>query len=113
MFLSQHIVNETKLLRIGDPMSTHIQFRLSDSALDNIHSCDTRETRGRLLLTMMNEKIEAFQAWSRKNLGEEMTKFEIAAIRTFLYKELTGELDGKSDIMSLPRVSIEHPASMV
>ncbi len=62
---------------------------------------------------MINEKIDSFQPWSRKNLGEEMTKFELAAIRTFLYRELTGELDGEGDIMNLPRVSIEHPASMI
>lgn len=94
-------------------MRADIQLRLSESALDQIQECNARESRGRLLLVMMNEKISAFQDWSRRNLGEEMTKFEIAAIRTFLYRELTGELDGEGDIMSLPRVSIDHPASVV
>lgn len=93
-------------------MKANIQLKLSESALDQIQNCDTRESRGRLLLTMMNEKIEALQDWSRRHLGEEMTKFEIAAVKTFLYRELTGELDGDSDIMTLPRVSIEHPASV-
>jgi len=97
----------------GALMRADIQLRLSESALDQIQKCTTRESRGRLLLSMMNEKIEAFQAWSRRNLGEEMTKFEIAAIRTFLYRELTGELDCEGDIMTLPRVSVEHPASVV
>lgn len=94
-------------------MSTDIQMKLADHAIDQLAEHSSREARGRLLLAMVNEKIDQFQDWARKNLGDEMTKFELAAIRTFLYRELTGELGGEGDIMSLPRVSIEHPASLV
>lgn len=91
-----------------------IQFKLSEAALDQIQACTTRESRGRLLVTLIDEKIVELQAWSRRHLGEELTKFEVAAVKTFLYRELTGELSGDGDIMNLPRVTLEdHPASVV
>lgn len=92
---------------------TNIQLRLSESAISQFDGCTSKESRGQLLITMVNEKLDKFQQWARKSLGDDMTKFELAAIRTFLYRELTGELDGEGNIMSLPRVSIEHPASIV
>lgn len=91
-----------------------INFKLSEAALDQLQNATTREARGRLLVGFIDERIADLQAWSRKNLGEEMTKFEIAAVKTFLYRELTGELNGEGDIMSLPRVPLEeHPAASV
>lgn len=92
-----------------------IQLKLTEQAMDQIQNCSTRESRGRLLLSLINDKIVELQAWSRKNLGEELSKFEIAAVKTFLYRELTGELSsGDHDIMNLPRVPLEeHPASTV
>ncbi len=91
-----------------------IKFQLSEAALDQIQSCPTREARGRLLIGFIDERIADLQSWSRRHLGEEMTKFETAAVKTFLYRELTGELTGESDIMSLPRVPLEeHPAASV
>ncbi len=94
-------------------MSDAIHLRMSDALLDQIQGCTSREERGRLLLRLIDVKIEKFQDWSRKNLGDGLAKFEIAAIRTFLYRELTGELDGEGDVMHLPRVRLEqHPASI-
>ncbi len=89
-----------------------IKFSLTDSAVDEIQRCESREARGKLLLGMINERINDVQDWARRNLGEDFTKFEVAAIRTFLYRELTGELDGTGDISNLPRVPLsEHPAA--
>lgn len=95
-------------------MTTQIKLQLAEGALDQLQHCDTPSTRGGLLVTMIDQKIEEFQTWSRRHLGDSMTKFEIAAIRTFLYRELTGELAGEGDIMNLPRVPlVEHPASAI
>lgn len=94
-------------------MSGAIQIRMSDALMDQIQSCSSREERGRVLLRAIDEQIEKFQEWSRKNLGDGLAKFEIAAIRTFMYRQLTGELDDEGDITHLPRVRLEqHPASM-
>lgn len=91
-----------------------IKFQLSEAALDQLQNCTTREARGRLLVGFIDERIADLQSWSRRHLGEEMTKFEIAAVKTFLYRELTGELNGEGDIMSLPRVPLEeHPAATI
>lgn len=93
-------------------MDTQIKLKLTDPAIEQLQGCESRESRGRLLVGMIDEKIVELQAWSRRNLGEEMTKFEIAAVKTFLYRELTGELAEDGDIMHLPRVQLsEHPAS--
>lgn len=93
---------------------TQIKLRLTEGAIETLESCTSREERGRLLVTMINEKIEELQTWSKRYLGDEMTKFEVAAIRTFLYREVTGELGDEGDVMRLPRVHLnEHPASAV
>lgn len=93
-------------------MSGTIKIRMSDELMDLIQSCSTREERGRLLVRAIDERIEKFQEWARRNLNGDLAKFEIAAIRTFLYRELTGELDGVGDISNLPRTRLEqHPAS--
>lgn len=95
-------------------MANEIEVKLSDAAMDELSRCTSREERGRKLLEFINERIEQLQKWNERNLGGPMAKFEIAAIRTFLYREITGELDGDGDIMSLPTVRLNgHPAAEV
>jgi hypothetical protein len=89
-----------------------IEIKLSEQGVDRILNASSREERGKLLLQMIEEKVERLQEWSRRALGEPMTKFEIAAVRTFLYREVTGELEGIGDITNLPHVKLDqHPAS--
>jgi hypothetical protein len=90
-------------------MANAIDINLSDAAMDELQRCENREERGRKLLEFIDQKIDKLQKWSEKNLGGPMARFEVAAVRTFLYREITGELDGDGDIMHLPKVQLAHP----
>ncbi len=88
-----------------------IVIKLSDSALDELSRCTTKEDRGRCLLKFINPAIEQFNSWCEDNLGGPGAKFEVAFLRTFLYRAITGEVDGSGTIEDLPRVKLEgHPA---
>lgn len=80
-----------------------IIIKLSDSALDELQRCATREERGQKLLELIDTKVEAVEEWFSVNMGGGLAKFERAAIRTFLYREITGELAGVGDITNLPQ----------
>lgn len=80
-----------------------IIIRLSDTALDELQRCGSREDRGRKLLELIDAKVEDLEKWFQANLGDGLVKFERAAIRTFLYREITGELSGEGDIANLPQ----------
>jgi len=88
-----------------------VVIRLSDTALDELSRCTSKEDRGRKLLALINERLEKFNQWCDQELGGPMAKFEQAAIRTYLYREITGELDGAGNIENLPHVNMSsHPA---
>jgi hypothetical protein len=80
-----------------------ILIRLSDAALDELQSCGSGEERGQKLLSFIDDKIDELERWFLSNLGEGLVKFERAAVRTFLYREITGELCGEGDINNLPQ----------
>lgn len=80
-----------------------IIIKLSDSALDTLQQCSSREERGQKLLDLIDTKIETVESWFAANMGGGLAKFEHAALRTFLYREITGELDGTGDITNLPQ----------
>jgi hypothetical protein len=87
-----------------------IIIQLSDAALDELQRCTSREARGQKLLELIDTKIEDLESWFRANMGEGLVKFERAAIRTFLYREITGELSGRGDITNLPQSQVPEPS---
>jgi hypothetical protein len=88
-----------------------IHIRLSDEALNELMRCESKEERGRCLLRHIDSKLEAFNRWCEENLEGPVAKFEMAILRTFLYREATGEAKGIGSIEDLPRVKInDHPA---
>ena len=89
-----------------------VVIRLSDAALDELSKCTSKGERGRKLLALINERLERFNEWCTRELDGPMAKFELAAIRTYIYREITGELDGEGNIDDLPRVQLgaTHPA---
>ena len=93
-------------------MATPVIIKLSDEAMDELQRCTNHEERGRRLVSFIDEEIVKVQSWMRQNLGDEFAKFELAAIRTYLYRSITGELDGVGDIMDLPQVVQDHPSSL-
>jgi hypothetical protein len=79
-----------------------IIIRLSDAALDELQRCEGREARGRKLLELIDDKLENLEKWFVENVGDGLAKFERTALRTFLYREITGELSGEGNIANLP-----------
>lgn len=84
-----------------------IIIKLSDSALDELQRCSSSEARGQKLLELINDKVSDVEEWFSANMGGGLAKFEKAALRTFLYREITGEIAGEGDISNLPQA---HPA---
>lgn len=80
-----------------------IIIKLSDSALDTLQQCSSREERGQKLLDLIDSKLETIESWFDAHMGGGLAKFERAALRTFLYREITGELAGTGDITNLPQ----------
>lgn len=80
-----------------------IIIKLSDSALDALQQCTSREERGQKLLDLIDAKLGDVESWFDANMGGGLAKFERAALRTFLYREITGELAGTGDITNLPQ----------
>lgn len=89
---------------------SHVNVKLSNEAMDELQRCTSREDRGRKLSAFLDEELAKAQEWMRQSLGDGFAKFEIAAIKTYLYRSITGELDGVGDIMDLPRVAEDHPS---
>ena len=88
-----------------------IQLKLSEAVLDELSQCESKEERGRALLRHIDAKLEIFNRWCEQNLNGPVAKFEMAILRTFMYREATGELDGTGTIDDLPKVRLEqHPA---
>jgi hypothetical protein len=77
-------------------------LKLSDSALDELSRCDSREERGKKLLEFIDAEIKKMDKWALGALGDSGAKFENAYLRTYLYRKITGEVDGIGDIESLP-----------
>ena len=90
--------------------SEAFSVNLSESALDELSRCTSREERGRKLLEFIDAEIKKMDQWAISNLEGPGAKFENAYLRTYLYRKITGELDGLGDIDSLPRESVTHPA---
>ena len=88
-----------------------IIIRLSDSAIDELQRCGSREERGQKLLEFIDAKMETVEEWFQANLGGGLVKFERAALRTFLYREITGELSGDGDIINLPQLRFAEATS--
>jgi hypothetical protein len=77
-------------------------MKMSDSALDELARCTSREERGKKLLEFIDAEIEKMNQWALNTLGDGGAKFENAYLRTYLYRKITGELDGIGDIELLP-----------
>lgn len=77
-------------------------MKLSDSALDELARCTSREERGKKLLEFIDAEIEKMNQWALNALGDGGAKFENAYLRTYLYRKITGEIDGIGDIERLP-----------
>lgn len=91
--------------------SDAFSLKLSDSALDELSRCQSREERGRKLLEFIDAEIAKMDQWAQKHLGGSGAKFENAYLRTYLYRKITGELNGEGDIDHLPHINMEaHPA---
>jgi len=87
-----------------------VNVKLRNEAMDELQRCTSREERGRKLSAYIDEEIDKAQEWMRQSLGDGFAKFELAAIKTYLYRSITGELDGVGDIMDLPKVASDHPS---
>jgi hypothetical protein len=91
--------------------SEAFSVKLSDSALDELSRCKSREERGRKLLEFIDAEIAKMDQWASSHLGGPGAKFENAYLRTYLYRKITGELNGEGDIEHLPQINMEaHPA---
>lgn len=77
-------------------------LKLSESALDELSRCANREDRGKKLLEFIDAEIRKMDQWSQNALGGPGAKFENAYLRTYLYRKVTGELEGVGDIEHLP-----------
>lgn len=84
-----------------------IIIKLSDTALDELQRCSSREERGQKLLDLINTKVDSVEEWFSANMGGGLAKFERAVICTLLYREITGEIEGVGDIENIPQ---ERPA---
>ena len=94
-----------------DPMIEAFSVKLSDSALDELSRCVSREERGKKLLEFIDAEIRRMDQWAQSHLGGPGAKFENAYLRTYLYRKITGELEGEGDIEHLPQTAVEtHPA---
>lgn len=91
--------------------SEAFSVKLSESALDELSRCKTREERGRKLLEFIDAEIAKMDQWASAHLGGPGAKFENGWLRTYLYRKITGELSGEGDIDHLPQSNLEiHPA---
>lgn len=77
-------------------------LKLSESALDELSRCANREDRGKKLLEFIDAEIAKMDQWAKDALGGPGAKFENAYLRTYLYRKITGELEGVGDIEHLP-----------
>jgi hypothetical protein len=80
--------------------------KLSESALEEFSRCASREDRGRKLLEFIDAEIRKMDEWAVANLGGPGAMFENAYLRTYLYRKITGELEGVGDIESLPQANL-------
>lgn len=86
-------------------------IKLSEATLEELARCSSREERGKRLMSLIDTEIDKMNQWCEENLEGAGAKFENAYLRTYLYRKITGELEGLGDIESLPQNNISsHPA---
>lgn len=87
-------------------MKPLINVSIADEELEGLATGG--ESNGRQLSRLLEDELALFNAWMLRNLGGGLSRYEMAAVKTYLYQKIVGRVDnlpvGKIDALGLDRV---------
>ncbi len=72
-------------------MKPLIDVRITDEELEGLALGGA--SNGPQLSRLLEDELARFDAWVAKTLGAPLTRFEKAAVKTYLYQKIVGRVD--------------------